>query len=113
MKTQAHLVARPISSFVLTFLMIQFLQAAMRPSSWNHVSICTKSPLQSATYHSEHRTGMLPCTGEGVCAGFGNLTCKKGGENPRPHHLGYLFILICILVAAKIRCLSTMMGSVA
>ena len=33
MKTQADLVARPISSFVLTFLMIQFLQAAMRPSS--------------------------------------------------------------------------------
>lgn len=29
----AYLVARPISSFVDTFLMIQFLQAAMRPSS--------------------------------------------------------------------------------
>ena len=30
-----------------------------------------------------------------------------------PHHLGYLCILICIRVAAKIRCLSTIIGSVA
>lgn len=37
--------ALPISSFVVTFLIIQFLHAAMRPSSWNHVSICTRSPL--------------------------------------------------------------------
>ena len=33
MQQNMHLVARPISSFVVTFLMIQFLQAVMRPSS--------------------------------------------------------------------------------
>ena len=33
MQISMHLVARPISSFVETFLMIQFLQAVMRPSS--------------------------------------------------------------------------------
>ena len=49
MQKNMHLVARPISSFVVTFLMIQFLQAVMRPSSWNHVSIWTRSPLQDKT----------------------------------------------------------------
>ena len=51
-----YLVALPISSFVVTFLMIQFLQAAMRPSSWNHVSICTRSPLHM---HKAFCTGFI------------------------------------------------------
>ena len=60
---KAYLVALPISSFVVTFLMIQFLHAAMRPSSWNHVSICTRSPLHmhQAVYmdHMQQASDML------------------------------------------------------
>ncbi len=52
-----HLVALPISSRVDTLRMIQFRHAATRPSSWNHVSICTRSPLRMQS----HARGVKPC----------------------------------------------------